>query len=183
MIFCNTYFWPGDCLLTFNITPPPQTTFMNKMQTYILFSLGGGGVDLHDFCQQATDCKKAPPDIWTESSAPFILTRPPPSVHAPKPLKRQSITVFTDHKAMLRIFEKNTILVLWPYIECSWNLLIISPASESDRSFKIKRWFWRKLSERQSMFCGLHFQHSEKKRESVKLEGEMLGVVASLETS
>ena len=24
------------------------------------------------------------------------------------------------------------------------------------------------------MFCGPHFEHSEKKRESVKLEGEML---------
>ena len=31
-----------------------------------------------------------------------------------------------------------------------------------------------KLSEKQSMFCGPHFEHSQKKRESVNLEGEML---------
>ena len=42
--------------------------------------------------------------------------------------------------------------------------------------------FEASLSKKQSMFCGRHFEHSEKNRDSVKLEGEMLGVV-SLEIS
>ena len=54
-----TLFLGGDCL-TFNITPP-QTTFMNSSFTKCKYSsvlendlLCG---DLHDFCQQDTDCK------------------------------------------------------------------------------------------------------------------------------
>ena len=56
---CNTIF--GADHLTFNIALPPQTTFMNSSFTKCKYSsvlendlLCG---DLHDFCQQDTDCK------------------------------------------------------------------------------------------------------------------------------
>ena len=126
MIACNTIF--GGDHLTFNITLP-QTTFMSSSFTKCkyLFSLED---DVLCVCWPSWFLSTG---HWLQSSrhlnwgvGTFNLDPPPPPIHAPKPLKRQSITVFTDHKAMLRIFEQNTSSILKLY---SYSLWIISLAS------------------------------------------------------